>query len=111
MANLKSFDGANKSDDKYSLAKEYRFKEYNKKRYIKTPHHKLYNTKAWRQLSKQVKVDRGGKCEVCGSDQFLKTHHLVSVADAPESALDRGNLQVLCARCHSREHARLMKDE
>lgn len=106
MANVKNYDGANKrTDEQYSLAKEYRFKEYNKKRYIKTPHHKLYNTKEWRHLSKQVKIDRGNRCELCGSDQYLKTHHLLPVSEAPEKSLDRANLQVLCSRCHAREHA------
>lgn len=58
---------------------------------------------AWRALRAKILRERPW-CERpgCSSTDRLNVHHKVSIRKAPERRLDRTNLQVLCARCHSR---------
>lgn len=54
------------------------------------------------------------KCDVCGSTKDLHTHHIRHQAEADENGLidkkfhknRKFNLQVLCEKCHVKEHAK-----
>ena len=58
----------------------------------------------WPEISREVKVEAGWRCERCGhphdpaAGYTLTTHHL----DMDKSNCDRWNLAALCQRCHLR---------
>lgn len=45
-----------------------------------------------------------GRCEECGSAEFLHGHHIKPFAEYPELRNEPSNIQVLCAKCHSAKH-------
>lgn len=45
----------------------------------------------------------GHKCQRCGGPGKLEVHHKVSILVGGDP-FDRGNLEVLCRRCHERTH-------
>jgi hypothetical protein len=51
----------------------------------------------WKNFARMLKVERGGKCEICGSDETLHIHHLDYTGDLK----DKDFLIVLCADCHT----------
>ncbi len=55
----------------------------------------------WRRISSNLKVKRGLKCEQCGSDKNLQTHHKTydNLYDEAEE-----DLEVLCKSCHDGVH-------
>lgn len=76
--------------------------------------HSFYTSKPWRDLSYNLKVERGGKCERCGSRAkkftLLIGHHKTeltedNVGDANIS-LNPKNIEIICQGCHNREHDR-----
>lgn len=44
------------------------------------------------------------KCPTCDGKENLQLHHIISVAEKPELALDHSNIQVLCRSCHYKLH-------
>lgn len=61
----------------------------------------FYSSTAWRRLRAHVRT-RDGSCRRCGSSDDLTAHHLVSIHDAPERALDAANVVTLCRSCHGK---------
>lgn len=51
----------------------------------------------WKSFARALKVERGGKCEICGSDEKLHIHHL----DYTGNLQDKDFLIVLCENCHT----------
>lgn len=45
-----------------------------------------------------------GKCEICGSTEYLEAHHIDSWALCPERRIDVNNGMCLCHACHTKEH-------
>lgn len=72
----------------------------------KSPDRKFYDTAAWAQCSKNIrvynpicaKVDENGK--QCRRRSVL-VHHIVDPRDAPARKLDWSNLVALCEECHA----------
>lgn len=56
----------------------------------------------WKELSERVKRERGNKCERCGSKSSLQAHHKQYPKNWFETVLE--DLEVLCRRCHRKEH-------
>ena len=54
--------------------------------------------------AKAVKDRDGWKCRVCGSIEKLNAHHLLSVRENPNLALDVNNGITLCRKCHRIAH-------
>ena len=44
------------------------------------------------------------QCHSCKSSERLELHHVKTVAEHPELAYDKGNIQVLCEKCHDHVH-------
>lgn len=69
----------------------------------------FYWSKAWRDLSYLLKVQRGGKCERCGarakSIGGLIGHHKTELTednvDNANISLNPDNIEVICQRCHN----------
>ena len=59
-------------------------------------------TTTWKLRSLQAKDRAGWRCENCGSDGPLETHHWTYERVGREREDD---LIVLCEDCHEREHA------
>jgi 5-methylcytosine-specific restriction endonuclease McrA len=58
--------------------------------------------KAWSALIRS----RDGQCVVCGSNQYLQAHHLLSKTQYKELALDLDCGVTLCSGCHRfRKHS------
>jgi 5-methylcytosine-specific restriction endonuclease McrA len=56
----------------------------------------------WRGFSFDVKVERGRVCQSCGTSKNLQDHHLIPLTRG--GANNRGNLKVLCKKCHDKKH-------
>lgn len=57
----------------------------------------------WKIFRISVLVQRGYKCELCGSTREINLHHLTYVRLGHELPTD---VQVLCYPCHSKVHMR-----
>ena len=69
-----------------------------------TPQRRLtsafYRSHKWKR-TRQTILNRDGNCINCGTHNRLQVHHIISINDAPELALDPTNLTTLCATCHA----------
>lgn len=52
-----------------------------------------------RKLKKEI-----GKCQRCGSKDQLHAHHKIKVKERPDLACDPTNIEIICAKCHAKEH-------
>jgi 5-methylcytosine-specific restriction protein A len=72
----------------------------------KTEHRRLYNTPAWRKLRLAVLAE-DPLCAECLKGGLTvgatDVDHIIDLANAPELALVRANLQSLCHPCHSKK--------
>jgi 5-methylcytosine-specific restriction protein A len=63
----------------------------------------------WQAVRAQAMQRDGNRCTRCSSTDRLNVHHVKTVREAPALRLVLGNLQTLCASCHSahtsREHS------
>jgi 5-methylcytosine-specific restriction enzyme A len=85
-----------------------RQREYNLTRYDKMPHHKIYNTQAWKDKRNEVVKE---ECEQCGSQKNLRVHHIIPIDVNPDLALDNDNLRTLCERCHKVVHSERQREQ
>lgn len=60
-------------------------------------------TPQWKALRLMALRRDGWKCVQCGARGRLEVDHIQPVRTAPELAFDLGNLQCLCAACHTRK--------
>jgi 5-methylcytosine-specific restriction endonuclease McrA len=51
-------------------------------------------------------IERDGRCLKCGSTEDLEAHHIKTVDEAPELAVELANGMTLCKSCHHRLHRR-----
>jgi 5-methylcytosine-specific restriction endonuclease McrA len=51
----------------------------------------------------EVRARACGKCERCGKGG-REVHHRIRVYDDPSLALDPDNGELLCIKCHKKEH-------
>lgn len=63
----------------------------------------------FRELSRQVKTERGNACEKCGSTNGLEVHHIIPISKGGKD--ERKNLILLCSNCHDRRHRHLRGKE
>ncbi len=76
--------------------------------------HEFYASKAWRELTYNLKIERGGKCERCGARPLhfssLIGHHKIYLTDDnlddASISLNPKNIEVICQTCHNKEHDR-----
>lgn len=76
--------------------------------------HLFYSLKPWRELSYNLKIQRGGKCERCGyrPEKFssLIGHHKEELTEDnvtdPNIALNPDLIEIICQTCHNKEHVR-----
>ena len=64
----------------------------------------FYQCMAWRALAGQIKRERGGFCERCGSAHRVIADHIIERRDGGAD-LDRANIELLCQACHNRKTA------
>ena len=62
----------------------------------------FYQSAEWRALSEQIKAERGRVCQLCGKHGYVIADHRVELRDGG-AALERTNIQLLCAPCHGRK--------
>jgi thymidylate synthase (FAD) len=43
-------------------------------------------------------------CASCGSNKNLELHHKLTVAERPDQAYEKNNIEVLCSTCHNEVH-------
>ena len=76
--------------------------------------HQFYCSKPWRDLSYNLKIAAGGKCNRCGEVfvdfSLLIGHHTIELTednvDNPEIALNPELIEIICFSCHNVEHRR-----
>ena len=52
----------------------------------------------WFDVRRKVLARDNHKCTICGSDEKIEVHHIVSVRDG--GMMDFGNLAAVCFKCH-----------
>ena len=72
---------------------------------------RFYKSKEWRKTRESYIAFRNGKCERCPSAGVI-VHHKQYITSQnvhdPEITLSFNNLELLCRKCHNKEH---FKDE
>lgn len=79
--------------------------------------HQFYTLKPWRDLSYNLKIAAGGKCNRCDFQvvnkedfKYLIGHHKVELdesnVDDPQVSLNPELIEIICHRCHNKEHRR-----
>ncbi|MBX2866861.1 HNH endonuclease [Candidatus Kaiserbacteria bacterium] len=63
------------------------------------PFHTGKYTSDWKQVREKIIMERGGKCETCGTVNHLQVHHINGIKDDNSSS----NLKVLCYTHHSEQ--------
>lgn len=63
---------------------------------------RFYNSKVWRQLSKDVLLEHDYVCCDCDGEAVL-SDHIIPIRIDWEKRLDRENLQPMCKQCHNRK--------
>ena len=63
----------------------------------------VYAHPRWRYARREALARAGGRCERCGGAGRLEVHHKVAIAKGG-AAYDLANLEVVCRRCHFRQH-------
>jgi hypothetical protein len=74
----------------------------------------FYASKAWRDLSFNLKLQSNGKCERCPQEvddwKNLIAHHKIRLTEEnmnnPEISLNPDNIEIVCFDCHNKEHKR-----
>lgn len=66
---------------------------------------KFYNSKVWRETSKQVLLTSDYVCAMCGGEATM-TDHIVSVKSDWSKRLDINNLQASCKACNDKKAIR-----
>jgi 5-methylcytosine-specific restriction endonuclease McrA len=69
----------------------------------------FYQSKRWRRVREAVLMLNGGWCQVCGKEPATgKQLHVDHIQPREQGGApyDHGNLQVLCASCHSKKTVR-----
>ena len=68
---------------------------------------KFYNSKEWKKCRDSFKESKYHICERCG-EPGEEVHHIIYLTpeniNDPDITLSFGNLELLCASCHSKEH-------
>lgn len=62
----------------------------------------FYLSPEWRTLVAEIKRERGGWCEECGSKHRVMGDHIKELKDGGEP-LDKTNVKLRCIRCHNRK--------
>ncbi|WP_085523859.1 HNH endonuclease signature motif containing protein [Tuberibacillus sp. Marseille-P3662] len=72
------------------------------------PNKSFYKSKAWAKCRTYVLTRDHYLCQVCIKDGKLTpantVHHIESLEDRPDLALDYHNLESICPTCHNKEH-------
>lgn len=79
--------------------------------------HQFYTLKPWRDLSYNLKIAAGGKCNRCDFQvinqedfKYLIGHHKIELTednvDDPVISLNPDNIEIICHDCHNKEHRR-----
>lgn len=78
----------------------------------------FYNSRAWRRLSRLIRINCLYVCQVCGN-KGAEVHHIQEL-DANklnddkylhDYALNASNLTLLCVSCHNAQRAKLTADD
>lgn len=68
----------------------------------------FYKSAAWLKCRAFVLIRDNYLCQPCLRNKRLTpantVHHIVSLEEAPELALDPDNLESICPSCHNKEH-------
>lgn len=78
---------------------------------------RFYLLKPWRDLSYNLKIAAGGKCQRCDYQvvdiedyKYLIGHHKIELTednvDDPNISLNPDNIEIVCIWCHNKEHDR-----
>lgn len=65
---------------------------------------RFYTRAPWREIRAKALAFYGEKCGKCGTLEDLVVHHVKERRDGGSDELS--NLEVVCGRCHNREHGR-----
>lgn len=69
----------------------------------------IYNSKAWRVLTKVIEQRDNNLCLVCLSNKRISykdtVHHIVPLRDDVSLAYNKDNLICLCESCHQKVHS------
>ena len=70
--------------------------------------HEFYTSPVWRRMRAKVLRDNHYECERCKKKGLVTpastVHHRKYLRQHPELALDEGNLEPICEKCHYEEH-------
>lgn len=67
----------------------------------KEKYKKYLNLESWKKFAKEIKLSKGCKCELCGSEWNLDVHHLNYDCLFKETEYD---VVCTCRKCHKKIH-------
>lgn len=75
---------------------------------MRAKRHKVYNSKAWREVRDYVIKRQHGLCARCKLNPAREVHHIQHLTDINYTddlvAYNPDNLEALCPACHNEEH-------
>lgn len=76
--------------------------------------HRFYKSKDWK-LAREIKIfDTNGRCERCGAlgeEVHHKKRLTLQNVDDTNISLKQENLELLCKKCHNKEHKRFSNQQ
>lgn len=65
---------------------------------------KFRGSYTWKKKRSEILERDKHKCVICNSNDNLCIHHIYSLNDYSELALENTNLVTLCSKCHEKVH-------
>jgi 5-methylcytosine-specific restriction endonuclease McrA len=67
---------------------------------LQSPEARSLQGHGWPQFSRNVRQERGNRCQLCNSTRNLQVHHILRVRFFRHLRFERWNVIALCQPCH-----------
>lgn len=92
-------DDANVNSERWQYISKCEYFRLDKEKYKE-----YLNLESWKKFAKEIKLSKGCKCEMCGSEWNLNVHHLNYECLYKETEHD---VVCVCKECHKKIHSKV----